>query len=82
MGTVVTAVTTPRVALTRREVEVASWLGRGYSARHVARELFISYRTVETHRATIFLKMGITSRDELIAAFERGELSPVKAVAA
>jgi DNA-binding CsgD family transcriptional regulator len=51
--------------LTRREREIAELLARGYSSRVVATELGIGQRTVETHVAAIYEKLGIKSRAEL-----------------
>jgi two-component system, NarL family, response regulator NreC len=59
--------------LTDREVEVLGLLAQGYMNPEVAERLVISVRTVETHRANIHRKTGITSRAELIAyAVENG----------
>ena len=52
-------------SLTRREREIAVLLARGYSSRVVAEELGIGQRTVETHVAAIYEKLGIKSRAEL-----------------
>ena len=51
--------------LTPREHEIAELLARGYSSRVVATELGIGQRTVETHVAAIYHKLGIKSRAEL-----------------
>jgi DNA-binding CsgD family transcriptional regulator/tetratricopeptide (TPR) repeat protein len=56
---------TEAVPLTRREREIAELLARGYSSRVVAAELGIGARTVETHVAAIYHKLGIKSRAEL-----------------
>ena len=59
--------------LTAREAEVLGLLALGYMNPEVAERLVISVRTVETHRANIQRKTGITSRAELIAyAAEHG----------
>ncbi len=42
--------------LTRREVEILSLIAREYSSRQIAEKLFISERTVETHRKNILSK--------------------------
>jgi DNA-binding CsgD family transcriptional regulator len=52
--------------LSRREKEVARLAARGYSNAQIAEELFISVETVKRHMATIFEKLGIESRRELL----------------
>jgi len=52
--------------LTDREREVLGWLARGLSSKEVARELNISTRTVETHRAHLMHKLGVKSVAVLI----------------
>lgn len=44
--------------LTTRESEVLDWLARGRSNKMIARELGISPRTVEIHRANMMAKIG------------------------
>lgn len=56
------------IALTRREQEIAPLAAAGISSRDIARRLTISTRTVESHLARIYAKLGITSRAELPAA--------------
>lgn len=48
-------------ALTARERSILALLANGGSNKHVARELGISVRTVETHRKNIKRKLGISS---------------------
>jgi len=52
--------------LTKRERQVAELVAEGRSAREIARQLHIGRRTVETHVARAYAKLGITSRVELI----------------
>jgi ATP/maltotriose-dependent transcriptional regulator MalT len=54
-------------ALTRREWQVARLAAHGRSARDIGAELFISERTVETHLANIYVKLGVGSKTELIS---------------
>lgn len=64
-------------ALTDREREVLAWLARGLSSREVARELDISVRTVETHRANLMHKLGVKSVAVLIqVAIREGMIDP------
>ncbi|WP_121258856.1 LuxR C-terminal-related transcriptional regulator [Nocardioides ferulae] len=51
--------------LTEREREVMRLIARGYSYKEVARELFISIKTVETHMSNVLRKLQLSSRHEL-----------------
>ncbi len=53
--------------LTPREREVVNLIARGYTYRETAQRLQISVKTLETHMAHIFAKLGIASRHELAA---------------
>ncbi|MFI5259941.1 MAG: LuxR C-terminal-related transcriptional regulator, partial [Candidatus Limnocylindrales bacterium] len=53
------------LTLTPTEARVARLAGDGLSTRDVAEEMGISPRTVETHLASLYGKLGITSRAEL-----------------
>lgn len=67
----------PAMILTSREREVLVWLGRGLSSKDVARELGISVRTVESHRAHLMQKLGVKSMAVLIqVAMREGILDP------
>ena len=48
--------------LSRREMEVAALVADGATNAQVAARLFISERTVESHLASIFNKLGVDSR--------------------
>ena len=52
--------------LTDREREIVKLIAKEYSNKDIAEELFISERTVETHRKNIFKKTGTTSLVGLI----------------
>lgn len=59
--------------LSDREVEVLRLVALGYTNAQIAEQLFISIRTVETHRAHILQKTGINVRSELVRyAYENG----------
>lgn len=61
--------------LSDREREVLVHLARGHTNQEVAKLLFISVRTAETHRAHIMQKLKISTRAELVSyALERGLL--------
>jgi DNA-binding NarL/FixJ family response regulator len=51
--------------LTAREREVMRLIARGYAYKEVARELFISVKTVETHVSAVLRKLQLSSRHEL-----------------
>jgi two-component system response regulator NreC len=55
----------PLDVLTRREIGVLQSLALGHTNVEVAEELGIGRRTVETHRAHIQQKLGLSSRAEL-----------------
>ncbi len=52
--------------LTQREQEVCRLLALGHTNAEVGKQLFISDRTVETHRNNIMGKLGLKSRAELV----------------
>ncbi len=51
--------------LTSREREVMRLIARGYAYKEVAKELFISVKTVETHVSSVLRKLQLSSRHEL-----------------
>jgi two-component system, NarL family, response regulator NreC len=58
--------------LSPRETEVLRLLALGHTNPEIAAKLHLSRRTVETHRATIHRKLGLTTRAELVQfALER-----------
>jgi DNA-binding NarL/FixJ family response regulator len=65
---------TPATALTRREVDVARLLAKGNTNRQIADLLGISIRTVESHRANLMGKLGLSSRVELVSYAEENDL--------
>ena len=59
--------------LTEREVEVLRRIALGHTNREIADQLYLSVRTVETHRQHIQQKLRLNSRAELVRyALERG----------
>jgi two-component system response regulator NreC len=52
--------------LSEREVDVMRLLALGYSNKEVGRRLFISPRTVDSHRAHVMQKLRFTNRSELV----------------
>ena len=55
----------PEVSLSRREREIATLVAAGRTSREVADELIIGVRTVESHLARVYAKLGVRSRTEL-----------------
>jgi two-component system, NarL family, response regulator NreC len=45
--------------LTKREVEVLTYIARGFTNRQIAEALFLSFRTINTHRANMMQKLNI-----------------------
>jgi DNA-binding NarL/FixJ family response regulator len=56
----------PAMLLTMREREVLQRIASGRSNKHIAREMDLSVRTVETHRLNIKRKLGIEGQADLI----------------
>src|SRR3954447_25980196 len=52
--------------LSDREREVLRLLALGYTNQEIAKQLFISVRTAETHRAHVMQKLRLESRAELV----------------
>jgi two-component system, NarL family, response regulator NreC len=62
-------------ALTPREVEVLRLIALGHTSVEIARQLQLSPRTVETHRAHIHKKLDLATRSQLVRyALRRGLL--------
>jgi DNA-binding NarL/FixJ family response regulator len=61
--------------LSEREGEVLRLLALGHTNQEIAKQLYISVRTAETHRAHIMQKLRLSSRAELVRyAIDRGLL--------
>lgn len=52
--------------LTKRESEVLALVASGKSNKEIAESLFISVKTVETHKTHILIKLGLNNNAELI----------------
>ncbi|MFC1563447.1 response regulator [candidate division KSB1 bacterium] len=52
--------------LTKREQEILKLLALGYTNSEIADKLYISKRTVETHRSNIMSKLGLKNKAELV----------------
>jgi DNA-binding NarL/FixJ family response regulator len=67
---------TPAVAsrLTARETEVLRLLADGFEPVEIAKQLFISRRTVSTHLENVMRKLGVRSRAQAVALAYREDL--------
>jgi two-component system response regulator NreC len=52
--------------LSEREQEILRLLALGHTNQEIAKMLYISVRTAETHRAHVMQKLGLSSRAELV----------------
>jgi DNA-binding NarL/FixJ family response regulator len=67
----------PGGELSEREVEVLGLIASGLTNAEIAEALYVSVRTVETHRAHIHQKLDVRTRAELVrVAREAGILEP------
>jgi DNA-binding NarL/FixJ family response regulator len=65
--------------LTAREREVMGRVAEGYTNAQIAEELRLGVKSVETYRARVMEKLGLTSRSDLVRfALESGVLAPGK----
>ena len=65
--------TGPPDDLSQRELDVLRLIALGHTNAEIAQQLFLSVRTIETHRAHIQQKLRLDSRSELVRyAFDRG----------
>lgn len=62
--------------ITRREAEVMKLIVEGYTSREIARMLFISPRTVETHRSNLMQKLNLRNTAGLVRyAIRQGDVA-------
>jgi DNA-binding NarL/FixJ family response regulator len=61
-GTVTPEPSSYPAGLSAREAEVLKLVARGLTNAHIARELFISPRTVDRHLNSVYRKAGVGSR--------------------
>jgi DNA-binding CsgD family transcriptional regulator len=57
--------------LSAREIEVARLLALGHTNAEIAATLYLSVRTIEHHRASVFRKLRIHSRAALVSEMQR-----------
>ena len=66
-----------RATLTRREIEILALISQGSTMRQVGRALGISPRTVETHVAKLYRKLGVRTRVQAVShAVHLGLIEP------
>jgi two-component system response regulator NreC len=59
--------------LSEREIEVLHLIALGHTNAEIAEKMYLSVRTVESHRASIHSKLGLKGRSELVRyAIENG----------
>lgn len=63
--------------LTPRELEVVYGMMLGQSAKMTARQLDLSFRTVESYRANLMVKLGVRSLAEVVRMAIEAGLNPV-----
>jgi DNA-binding NarL/FixJ family response regulator len=68
--------------LTVREREVLQLTAQGLSSAEIARRLFISTRTVESHRANLMRKLAVRNQKELVRFAMQREMVPSPPAAA
>jgi len=62
-----------RHQISSREQEVVRLLLEGKSGRDMARELFVSVKTIKTHVSNVYRKLGIKSRWQLMALIQNSQ---------
>jgi DNA-binding NarL/FixJ family response regulator len=58
---------TTKVALTSREMQVLRGIAKGYTTKHLAKELKLMPPSVETHLRNIFKKLNVNNRGEAVS---------------
>lgn len=59
--------------LTNREKEILLLISKEYTTQQIAAEIFISNKTVESHRNNLMQKLGVKNSAGLVrVAFEKG----------
>ena len=70
-------IATREADLTAREKEVLMLVGQGFTSAQIGERLFISVRTVESHRSNLTKKLGLHSQAEMVRTALRRELTPL-----
>ena len=65
-----------QATLTKTEIKVMDFLGKGLSNKELAKELNCSVKTIKNHLNSAFHKLGVSSRTEaVVKAIEKGLIS-------
>lgn len=64
----------PGGELSEREVDVLRLIALGLTNPQIAEKLFVSVRTVETHRSHVYQKLGVRERAELVRLAREADL--------
>lgn len=51
--------------LTMKEIEIVKWIAQGLTSKEIADKLFVSHRTIETHRHNILKKLELPNAAQL-----------------
>ncbi len=63
--------------LSQRELQVLTLVARGYTSAEIAKQIFVSVKTIETYRSRLAEKLGLRSRRDVIRfAVQMGLLTP------
>ena len=60
-----------RTGLTNRELEIAMLIYQGDSPREIAEEINLSYHTVRNHIKSIYSKLGVSTRSEMLVRLNK-----------
>jgi DNA-binding NarL/FixJ family response regulator len=69
-----------KIKLTQREMEIIQLISEGLTSQEMADKLFISPRTVDTHRANLLKKLAVKNSMELINKVDQLKLLKVKTI--
>ncbi|MBI3189434.1 MAG: response regulator transcription factor [Ignavibacteriales bacterium] len=68
---------TDSLQLTKREKEILKFIAQGYTSQEIADKLFLSFRTVNTHRSNMMQKLDIHDTASLVRyAIQHGIVDP------
>jgi two-component system response regulator NreC len=63
--------------LSGRELQVLGLVARGYTSAQIAKQIFVSVKTVETYRSRLAEKLGLRTRSDVVRfAVQMGLLTP------
>lgn len=65
-----------RLEISKRELEVLTWMAQGLSNQEIADKLFVSLNTVKTHSSNLFLKLGVGKRTQAVQRARELRLIP------